>query len=302
MSLFVVDPGWATRVVDGGRPASRSLGVPVGGAADRSSWMLGNALVGNPPAAAALEIAVKGPVLRADADIAGVVFGAPFELHSVRQELRAGRTFTLSAGEELHVGGTPSGMRAYLCVRGGFQAAEILGSRSALAPVNRGQHLPCATSRLRGRFVGPDCPFPTLAGPWRLRAVEGPQADWFAGQAWRQAGYTVTSASDRMGLRLDGPPLTLPKREMVSEPVCPGAVQVTNDGRCIILGIDGQTIGGYPKIAQIIRADLDALGQMRPGDALGFELVELSAAVDIQRQREAALREWLTRLHVSLAG
>ena len=78
-----------------------------------------------------------------------------------------------------------------------------------------------------------------------------------------------------MGLRLLGEPLRVPPRELVSEPVCPGAVQVTRDGQCIVLGVDGQTIGGYPKVGQVIAADLDLLGQVRPGDRVWFERVEV---------------------------
>jgi 5-oxoprolinase (ATP-hydrolysing) subunit C len=304
MSFTVVDPGWASRVVDGGRPSTRSLGVPVGGAADRAAWMLGNAMVGNAPETPALEIALKGPVLCADAEVAGVVFGAPFEMHSARQSLRAGRTFTLSPGEELHIGGTPSGMRAYLCVPGGFQAPVILGSQSALDTIQRGAELLCPPSRLRSRFVGPDCPFvlrPTSW--WVLRALPGQQANWLGTPAelYRPA-FDVSSDSNRMGLRLRGVPLPLPDHDLVSEPVCPGSVQVTRDGQCIILGIDGQTIGGYPKIAQVIRADLDALGQMRPGDMVCFEKVDLAQARQAEQERQMALHEWIMRMRVSLAG
>lgn len=301
MSGFtVVDPGWATRVVDAGRPGARSLGVPVGGAADRASWMLGNALVGNPPDAAALEIAVKGPILRADVELAGVVFGAPFVLSSARQVLSAGRTFTLAPGEELHIGGTPAGLRAYLCVPGGFEAPVILGSRSALEPVAGHAALPCPPSRMKSRFLGPDCPFLNATGAGTLRVLPGQQADWFATTEFYGQTFAVSPASNRMGLRLQGKPLSLSGREMVSEPVCPGSVQVTRDGQCIILGIDGQTIGGYPKIAQLIRADLDALGQLRPGDSVQFVQVDMATATALDRQRRALLHEWITRLRVSL--
>src|SRR5687768_11872290 len=119
--LVLVDPGWGTRVVDAGRPRTRHLGVPVGGAADRAAWMLGNALVGNDPETPALEICLKGPTLRADRDLACVVCGAPFVLSSARQTLKANRTFTLAAGEELHIGGMPVGLRAYVCVAGGIE-------------------------------------------------------------------------------------------------------------------------------------------------------------------------------------
>ena len=103
-----------------------------------------------------------------------------------------------------------------------------------------------------------------------------------------------------MGIRLSGRSLRLPERELVSEPVCPGSVQVTRDGQCIILGIDGQTIGGYPKIAQIIQADLDHLGQLRPGDVLRFRKVELAEAIDLYRRRQDFLHEWWQRGRISL--
>src|SRR6185295_8494559 len=132
MSLIVLEPGIESRLVDLGRPRTRSLGVPVGGAADRRSLMLGNSLIGNPPDAAALEIALKGPRLRADADVGCVLLGAPFEAHCDGYPIEAGRSFTMRAGQELHIGGTKIGARAYLCVRGGFDVPRILASRSGL--------------------------------------------------------------------------------------------------------------------------------------------------------------------------
>src|SRR2546423_14150321 len=131
MSLRVLEAGLQTLVVDFGRPASRSLGVPIGGAADRWSLALGNALVGNPPDAAALEITLAGTTLQAEAQIAAVVFGAPFDITSDRQQLQTGKTFTLQPGDILRIRGTTSGMRAYLCVAGGLTAAHGLRGRSA---------------------------------------------------------------------------------------------------------------------------------------------------------------------------
>ncbi len=125
--LKVLHPGLCTLVVDLGRPHCRSLGVPVGGAADRAALAVGNALVGNPPDAAALEVALAGPTLVADADLACVLFGAPFDMASDRRPLTAGKTFTLRPGEVLHVGGTVVGARAYFCVHGGLQAPVVLG-------------------------------------------------------------------------------------------------------------------------------------------------------------------------------
>jgi biotin-dependent carboxylase-like uncharacterized protein len=296
-TLAVLRPGAYTLVVDQGRPRTRSLGVPVGGAADRFALALGNGLVGNPPDDAALEISLAGPTLRADADLACVLFGAPFEISSDRQPLRAGKTFTLHAGEEVQIGGTSGGMRACFCVRGGLRTPVVLGSRSSFGPLAAGAQLPCLPGRIRARRLSIPEEEP---GPAVLRVVEGPQADWFrAAEFYDGPGFTVAPASDRMGLRLQGRPLSLPGRELVSEPVCPGAVQVTSDGQCIILGADGQTIGGYPKIAQVIAADLDRLGQLRPGTKLTFARVGLEEAARLYRERQAELRGWLNRLRTA---
>ena len=282
--------------MDFGRPAARSLGVPVGGAADRLSLVLGNALVGNPPEAAALEISLAGPTLVADADLGCVVHGAPFAISTDRQELTAGTSFTLCAGEVLRIGGTASGMRAYLCVRGGLGVPTVLNSRSALKPLQAGDEIPVEPGRLPRRFLRPP---PGKAEHGRLRVLPGPQADWFRLDDFLAAEYVVTPASNRMGLRLGGPPLPFPPREMVSEPVCPGTVQVTRDGRCILLGVDGQTIGGYPKIAQVVSADLDDVGQLRPGERVTFARVTLEEAEALYRQKQALVRRWVTRLRVA---
>jgi 5-oxoprolinase (ATP-hydrolysing) subunit C len=300
MTLRVVQPGLYTLVVDFGRPRTRSLGVSLGGAADWASLALGNALVGNPPDAAALEVTLAGPTLRAECELAGVVYGAPFALTSDRQELRAGTTFTLQPGEELRIGATAVAARAYLCVRGGFQVPAVLGSHAGFGPVAEGAELPCQASQGPRRFL-------RLAAPWEqapavLRAVDGPQADWFHADDFFGQEFVVSPASNRMGLRLRGRPLRVPGRELTSEPVCPGAVQVTRDGRCIILGTDGQTIGGYPKIAQVATADLDTIGQLRPGACLRFRRVTVAEAEALSRARRRLIQEWVTRLQTSYEG
>jgi biotin-dependent carboxylase-like uncharacterized protein len=303
MSLRVIEPGLYTLVVDLGRPHCRSLGVAVGGAADRTALALGNALVGNPIDAAALEVSLAGPTLEADCELACVVQGAPYELKSNRQTPRIGTTFTLAPGEILRIGGTSRGMRAYLCVQGGLSMPTILGSRSGLAPIKAGAILPCAPGRIHSRSMRMD-DRSAKDDMVSLRILRGPQAGWFGGADLTHAGssFTVSPAANRMGLRLQGPSLPYPQREMVSEPVCPGTVQVTRDGQCIILGVDGQTIGGYPKIAQVIQADLDALGQLRPGERIRFQETTLPEAEAVYRAKQDWLGEWLTRLRTTRDG
>jgi biotin-dependent carboxylase-like uncharacterized protein len=297
MALHIVEPGLHTLLVDYGRPNSRSLGVPVGGAADRFALSIGNALVGNERDACALEISLSGPTLRAEEDVACVVYGAPFELKSDRQKLRAATTFTLHAGEELRIKGTLLGLRCYFCVAGGLRSQTSLGSRSGLRPIDAGTELSCSTAVISHRFVAGD--FEWNREPLILRVTDGPQANWFNRHKLVGQELTVLPTSNRMGLRLKSAPLSIPDKELTSEPVCPGSVQVTRDGQCIVIGVDGQTIGGYPKIAQVVTADLDKLGQLRPDDVVRFRSVTLAEAERLYRQKQRELKEWLTRLQTA---
>ncbi len=297
LGLLVIESGLESRVVDAGRPRSRSFGVPVGGAADRASFALANALAGNPPTTAGLEIAVKGPVLRADTDVACAVVGAPFAMRIGSRLVPPSGVFPLHAGEELTISGTPLGMRAYLCVRGGLDVPEILASRSGLTPIRAGDRLPCRPSDTAPWHLSDECPLLAFPSEWRLRTLVGPQADWFQIDAFYSQTFTVSRAANRMGLRLEGTPLP-PDREMVSEPVCPGCVQITREGLPIILGVDGQTVGGYPKIAVVSDADMDALGQLRPGDRVHFEAIDLDGAGVAAGERQSILHEWLTRIRI----
>lgn len=298
-SLIVRRPGWSTLIVDRGRPHCRSLGVPVGGAADRFALAIGNALVGNSADAAALEISLNGPTLTTDGDIACVLYGAPFDMTLGGSVHEAGKTFTLHRGQELRIGGTASGTRAYLCVRGGLQTPMVLNSSSSLEPLRAGAELPCRAGVLHVRHFCHD--FAWNAEPHLLRVMDGMQADWFRIDEFYSQSFAVTPASNRMGLRLHGAALTMPERELESEPVCPGTVQVTRDGQCIVLGMDGQTIGGYPKIAQVVSADLDKLAQLRPGETIRFQRVSLATAEALYRAKASELREWLTRLRTAEA-
>jgi antagonist of KipI len=299
MSLRVREPGLLSLLVDQGRPHSRHLGVPVGGAADRTALALGNALVGNPPEAVAAEVTLSGPTVEASQPAACVVFGAPFQSAINDKPITPGTTFTLEPGGVLRIGGTLTGVRGYLCVAGGFDTPEILGSRSALQPLRAGDELKCRASRIEARSLPPEAQgWPSL-GFRELRVLDGPQRDWFADDAFFAQTYEVSAASNRMGVRLKGQPLSRRAGELVSEAVAPGAVQVTNDGLPVVLGADGQTIGGYPKIAHVIRADLDLLAQLRPGERVRFVRVSSEEAEEAARSRAEFLAAWLARLRIA---
>jgi 5-oxoprolinase (ATP-hydrolysing) subunit C len=307
MSLTVLEPGLYSLLVDRGRPTTRHLGVPLGGAADRAAYALANALVGNPPDAVALEVTMNGPTLRAEQATACVIFGAPFQAAIAnKQRVTTGATFTLEAGDVLKIGGTPSGVRGYFCVAGGFDSTPTLRSRSAWQPLKADELLRCPESRTGARalpFLSPSLdriPLLNDVEPQLLRVVPGPQYDWFFEvEQFFATEYEIRPASDRMGIRLQGEKLERRPGELISEPVAPGAIQITNDGQPIVLGIDGQTIGGYPKIAHVVRVDLDRLAQLRPGTRVRFHQVVDDEAHRAARVRDAAIREWCTRLWVS---
>jgi biotin-dependent carboxylase-like uncharacterized protein len=303
VSLRVREPGLLSLLVDFGRSRSRHLGVPLGGAADRAALALGNALVGNPPDAVAVEVTLAGPTLEALHPAACVIFGAAFQSAINDRDIPPATTFTLEPGDVLRAGGMRHGARGYLCVAGGFDAPEVLGSRSALEPLRAGDELKCRASRIEARSLASrerERPEEAAPGsPAVLRVLDGPQHDWFTDDAFFAQEYEVTPASNRMGLRLRGEPLTRRSGELVSEAVAPGAVQVTNDGLPVVLGVDGQTIGGYPKVAHVIRADLDLLAQLRPGDRVRFARVTPDEAEAAARERAAWLGRWLARLRVA---
>jgi antagonist of KipI len=259
--------------------------------------MQANGLVGNAPDVAGLEFALVGPTLEAQVDIGAVVFGAPFPVQVNRQPIANGTTFNVPTGSVLKIGAAAAGLRGYLAIRGGIHSKLILGSRSSFEPLQRGDVLPCESGRVARRSLAePLVSYSTDPVPPPIRCMPGAQADWFTLPEFFGPEFLVTPASNRMGIRLQGKPLTRPQREMVSEPVCPGSVQVVNDGQCIVLGVDGQTIGGYPKVAQVITADLDRLGQLRPGQRVVFEMIGLDRAEFLRQERERRLAILLTRL------
>jgi len=273
--------------------------MPLGGAADRAVFALGNALVGNPSDAVALEVTLFGPTLEAEHPIAGVVFGAEFQSAVNGQPIRANTTFTLEPGDVLRVGGTSTGCRGYLCVAGGFEVAEIMGSCSALEPIPPDGRLVCPQSRIEPRSLSDEYVHPWASSPVLVRVLDGPQRDWFTEESFFTQDYETSPASNRMGIRFRGLPLSRRPGELVSEPVAPGAVQITNDGLPVVLGVDGQTIGGYPKIAHVIRADLDLLAQLRPGDRVRFVRVTANEAASAAEARSSALNSWLQRLRIA---
>lgn len=314
-SLVVVRPGLLTTVQDLGRWGCQGLGVPVAGPMDTRSLRQANLLVGNADGAAGLEITLLGPTLRASAPLVAAVVGADLELRVDGRRMPVGRVFDVPAGGELAIGGGApgTGARAYLAVAGGIDTPPVLGSRSTHLvsrmggldgrALHAGDVLTIGGPAPEGPRRGAAVPPATAPADGRLRVLLGPQDDWFAPSTidtFLTAPFTVSARSDRMGFRLEGPPIPAARpAELVSEPVAFGAVQVPKGGAPILLMADRQTAGGYPKIATVIAADLPLAGQLAPGAAVRFVACTRSEAraALIAREREIVrlLPEVVTR-------
>jgi 5-oxoprolinase (ATP-hydrolysing) subunit C len=293
--LIVIDPGLSTTVQDAGRPGYREWGVSPGGAFDRGTAGLANALVGNDVGCAVLELTLIGGIYRADGPLAMAMAGAPMEAKVVAADggetlLTIPLSWSLGDGDRLVLGRAPEGARTYLAVRGGWQMPLRLGSRSSEERLRAGAVLPAEPGSIPTRHpAGPTWtspaaePFRILDGPDVLRADSGFDPSSF----WTDRRFRIGSRSDRMGLRLEGEPVAIVSPpDRLSAPVAPGAVQVAG-GQLIVLGVACGTMGGYPHVAHVISADLDRLGQLRPGDLIRFHRVGLDEA----RRADQAMRQ-----------
>lgn len=302
-SLTVVKPGLLTTVQDLGRFGNQASGVPVAGPMDAFSHRLANQLVGNAADAATLEVTLIGPELAVDADTTMAITGAHFEVMLDDRPIGIGESFTVRTGQRLKFGRIIQGARAYLAIAGGVQTAPVLGSRAT--------HVVSRMGGFHGRALAAGDVIPIEAAPGirpsrkaagltlptkgraLLRVIPGPQDDWFHPEALRTIGgvaFRISPRSNRMGYRLQGPPLRRVREgELISEPVGSGAIQVPAAGEPILLMADRQTAGGYPKIGHVITADLPLAGQLAPGDFIEFHLCTMQEAVSALIARERQL-------------
>lgn len=275
-----------------GRFGYAHFGISASGAADPLALRAGNLLVGNAENAAALEMTLVGGAFEFETAaviaLTGSDFGAGLPLWSAVK---------VKAGQIVRCGATRSGARCYLSVRGGIGVPLVMGSASVHLMTGVGGHalrtgevLPTGDAAVR-RPRGPARGTPEYERAGLLRVTPAPQADWFA-DGWYTGAYVVSEESNRMGLRLRGPAIPSPGGHMLTEGVPLGAVQVPPDGQPIILFVEHQTTGGYPKPANVISADFCRLGQLRPRDEVHFERVTMEQALTALQEQE----KWLYAL------
>ena len=311
--LRVVVPGGASTVQDLGRPGYGRSGVPEAGAMDGLALRLANRLVGNDDGEACIEFALAGGRYEVvDGTCRIAVTGGDFEVAVGGRSRGSYRAIDLAPGDRLDIGPARSGVYGYLAVAGGLAIDPVLGSRSVHLRSGIGGAALAAGSLVTlrrscapaGAPLGLDRPFwPASAGP--IRILWGPQDDLFTerGKADLLRGpYRATLQSDRMGYRLEGPPVEhAGDFNIVSDGIVLGSIQVPGTRQPIVLLADRQSTGGYPKIATIIAPDIRRLVQRGLEVPFQFAAVSLEEADDILRAEDAAFHERCARIGVLTA-
>jgi len=272
---------------------------------DRLAHAAANLSIGNARGATAIEVSVGGVALECrSGSVTVAVAGGGFVVQHASQTHTEWTAVTMRPGERLAVRPGGWGSWAYIAVAGTLDASMWLGSTSTHSAsgfgggvLTAGQQLEIADARVESDREG-EIPLPDFARPpGRVRVVMGPQTQHFrdeATAAFVGRPYELTSAYDRMGVRLDGP--ALPLRDVLSipsEPIIRGSVQVAGDGVPTVLLADHQTTGGYPKIATVVSADIDAFAQQRPGEMVAFDPIDAATAIDIARTTRPLVGDYL---------
>jgi biotin-dependent carboxylase-like uncharacterized protein len=286
--MRILDPGPLTLIEDLGRPGNAAVGAARSGALDRGALRLANRLVGNREDAAALELLVGGLTVGIEQPLWFAITGALCPVTLDGQPVEPDEAVHARAGQRLQVGTAQRGLRAYLAVRGGVAAQPALGSRSrdVLAeigppPLSAG-HLIRLDSEPQAEIPAVDTM--TVAAPTRdavtIRVMPGPREHWFTAAAldrFYDEEWTVTAQGNRTGIRLQAADSTggaeLEREisgELPSEAMVAGAIQVPPSGQPTVLLADHPTTGGYPVIAVVTDASLDAFAQLRPGQRVAF--------------------------------
>ena len=277
----VTDAGLQVTVQDLGRAGQAHLGIPRSGALDEPAHRLANRLVGNPETAATLECLGGRAAFRTRSAVTLAVTGAQVPVRVSGHAREWAIAMTVPAGSLVELGAATAGLRAYVAVSGGIEVEPVLGSRSSdllsalgPAPVEEGDVLPV------GRPTGEPVPVDVLrsrASSQVLRLRLGPREDWFDPDSVRGlsgSSYVVGSASNRIGLRLEGERIRWrDQKELPSEGMVLGAVQVPPNGLPVVFLNDHPTTGGYPVIGVVVADDLPVCAQLRPGDEITLRVV-----------------------------
>ena len=309
--LKVISPGILASIQDRGRYGYAGFGVPRSGSADPVALQVGNALVGNESFEAGIEFRFLGPKIVAEKGRIRLGLAANTTAALVLAEsgeklsISAWQTVILNEGDMLSVAALESGSTGYLVIEGGFDLIPVLDSSSTYARAKLGgiTGLPLQAGDLvRVNLSTPRdgmekiVNLPPKPDIDTIRVMLGPQEEYFSEEEitkFLSTVYKVSPDVDRMGIRMEGAelkPLSEKGSDLISDGLVPGSIQIPGSGQPIILFVDCQTIGGYPKIATVISADLPLLGQLTPGDSIRFEPVTLTQAQTALHDQNSAIQ------------
>ena len=293
--IEVVRAGMFTTVQDSGRRGHRARGVPLSGAADLFALRVANLLVGNDEHEAGLEFTLIGPELRFLQDTVIAIGGGEFG------EVPSWRPIAVREGTYFRIGAARRGCRGYLAIAGGIAIEPVLGSRSTYVRARLGGQdgrtlkegdvlpVPKVDRAFRDHWRIDERILPRYSATATVRILPGTHAEEFDA-SWTEHRFTISTQSDRMGVRLTGVALQRKNAgDLISLPVSPGTIQVPPDGLPIVLLADAQTIGGYPQVAHVITVDLPVMAQLRPGDEVRFAVVSMENARELIAAQERAL-------------
>ena len=318
MSILVEHPGMLTTIQDLGRWGYQAMGMPVAGAMDPHSLRIGNLLVGNSENLAALECTLLGPTLRITCEKTLLALtGADLGMKINGERALPWKALEVFRGDRISFeGARGKGCRGYLCFSGGMEVPLVMESRSTYLrgklgglsgrALQKGDALALGEPKLLWeRCAGLECPEnlrPQEPPKNIFRVILGPQEEKFTSrgiETFFSSEYTVSSAADRMGFRLEGPKVEhVEGADIVSDAIPPGAIQVPGHGEPIVMMADRQTTGGYAKIGVLCSGDFGRFAQKMPGDTVRFTSLSVSQGVKICEYLEEGLRE-LRRLRAS---
>lgn len=299
MNIKIIKPGIYTTVQDLGRVGYRSTGTSPGGAMDFFAASVANYLVGNDVSQPLIEMHFPAAEILFECDAMISITGADFNAHINDREVKNYQPLFVKKNEVLSFKKFVSGARAYLAITSGIQAEKWLGSYST--------HIKMQAGGFKGRilqkddilllneesnlkpgkiiFFPPESIHSVFENPFIIRCIKGPESDMLEKDAvnqFQQNSFRITSQSDRMGYRMNGNPLTIKKGiELISSPVSFGTIQLLPNGQLIILMADHQTTGGYPRIANVISADLPKLAQLPVNSCCRFTFISVDEAEEI---------------------
>lgn len=313
MGIRILHPGLITTVQDGGRLGYQSQGFGVSGAMDRRSFRLANLLLDNPADEAVLEFSLIGPSLAFTKDTIIAITGGDFQPKRQGQALPMNTAIYMTKGDVLTFGGAKTGAWGYISFSSRLQLPKIMGSYATNTKIGlggfKGRPLK-AGDLIAFRDNRPYLPYflsrsVTTEGfdqkEANLRVILGPQDHLFTREGletFLNATYTVTPKADRMGYRLEGPPIAhQDQADIISDGTCLGSIQVPAHGQPIVLLADRQTTGGYAKIATVISVDLPKLVQRQVGHKIRFQAISVQEAQELLRQEEQTFDKMRLAIH-----